>query len=98
MFVKLSLVFVRVLLVGVLDRGGSIGNKKEYISTGGVYEEGYQRCAFSTTTNMSKNESFEKNGYLFMPGLICDPEGLYCSPPVDENGDRVSGQLNFVRR
>ena len=72
--------------------------QKEYISTGGVYEEGYQKCALPTTTNMSKNESFEKNGYLFIPGLVVNPEGLYCPPPLDENGDRLTGQLNFIRK
>jgi hypothetical protein len=71
---------------------------KKFKSTGGVYEEGYQRCAIPTTTNMSKNESFEKNGYLFIPGLIEDPENLYCPPPLDENGNRFTGQLNYYRK
>jgi len=72
--------------------------QKEYISTGGVYEEGYQRSALQTTTNMSKNESFEKNGYLFISGLVVNPELLYCPPPLNENGDRLTGQLNFIRK
>jgi len=71
---------------------------KEFVSTGGVYEDGYQRCATQTTTNMTKNESFEKNGYLFMPGLISDPENLYCAPPLDENGERLTGQMNYHRK
>ena len=33
---------------------------KEFVSTGGVYEEGYQRKVLPTTTDMTKNESFEK--------------------------------------
>jgi len=71
---------------------------KEFVSTGGVYEEGYQRKVLPTTTDMTKNESFEKNGYLFMPGLIADPENLYCPPPLDENGNRLTGQMNYVRK
>lgn len=71
--------------------------KKEFVSTGGVYEEGYQSCATPTTTNMSKNESFEKNGYLFLPQLISDPENLYCPCPLNEMGERLTGQLNYHR-
>ena len=59
---------------------------KEFVSTGGVYEEGYQSCATRTTTTMSKNESFEKNGYLYLPQLISDPENLYCACPLNEMG------------
>ena len=70
---------------------------KEFVSTGGVYEEGYQSCATPTTTNMSKNESFEKNGYLFLPQLISDPENLYCPCPLNEHGERLTGQLNYQR-
>ena len=61
---------------------------KEYKSTGGVYEEGYQRCAMPPR-KMSKNESFEKNGYLFIPGLIADPENLYVPRPKE------SGQYTY---
>ena len=70
---------------------------KEYKSTGGVYEEGYQRCA-SSPRKMSSNEFFEKNGYLFVPGLIGDPENLFDPPPVDENGKRITGQMNYIRK
>jgi len=71
--------------------------KKEYVSTGGFYDETYQRSSFPTTTNMTKNEFFEKNGYLFLPKLISDPENLYSPPPVDENGKRWTGQMKYVR-
>jgi len=71
---------------------------KEYKSTGGVYEDGYQRSCIPTTINMSKNEFFEKNGYLYVPGLVVDPENLFDPPPVDENGKRISGQMNYVRK
>ena len=70
---------------------------KEFVSTGGVYEEGYQSCNTPTTTTMSKNESFEKNGYLFLPKLITDPENLYCPCPLNEQGERLTGQLNYQR-
>ena len=70
---------------------------KEFVSTGGVYEEGYQSCNTPTTTTMSKNESFEKNGYLFLPQLISDPENLYCPCPLNEHGERLTGQLNYQR-
>ena len=72
--------------------------QKEYVSTGGVYEDGYQKCATQTTTNMSQNESFEKNGYIFMPALVADPENMYCAPPLDENGKRLTGQMNYIRK
>ena len=69
---------------------------KEFKSTGGIYEPNYQKCSTPTTTNMTKNEFFEKNGYLPLPGLIADPENLFCPPPVDENGNRITGQMNYV--
>ena len=72
--------------------------QKKYVSTGGVYEDGYQKCNFPTTTNMTKNEFFEKNGYLPIPGLIRDPENLFCPPPLDEKGERLTGQLNYIRK
>ena len=71
---------------------------KEFKSTGGVYEPNYQKCSNPTTTNMTKNEFFEKNGYLPLPGLIADPENLFCPPPVDDNGNRITGQMNYVRK
>ena len=61
---------------------------KEYKSTGGVYEEGYQRCV-TPPRKMSKNESFEKNGYLLVPGLIADPENLYVPLPQER------GQITY---
>ena len=52
------------------------------------YEEGYQRCAMPPR-KMSKNESFEKNGYLFLPGLIGDPENLKVPVPTER------GQITY---
>jgi len=71
---------------------------KEFISTGGVFEDGYQRSTVPTSTNMTKNEFFEKNGYLPLRGLIIDPENLFCPPPLDEDGNRLRGQMNFIRK
>jgi len=62
--------------------------EKEYKSTGGVYEEGYQRCAMPPR-KMSKNEFFEKNGYLFVPGMVADQENLYVPRPKE------SGQYTY---
>ena len=72
--------------------------QREYVSTGGVYESGYVSTAFPTTTNMSKNEFFEKNGYLFIPKLIDDPQSLFCHPPLNDKGERLTGQINYIRK
>lgn len=71
---------------------------KKFKSTGGVYKNGYQRANTPTTTNITKNELFEKNGYLFIPKLVGDPDNLYCDPPLDENGNRLTGQINYIRK
>jgi hypothetical protein len=47
---------------------------------------------------MSKNKSFEENGYILVPGLIADPENLYCPPPINDNGTRLTGQLKYHRK
>jgi hypothetical protein len=61
----------------------------EYKSTGGVYEEGYQHCSLPTTNNMSKNQIFEDNGYVFIPGLILNPEDLKVPIPKER------GQITY---
>lgn len=43
-------------------------------------------------------KELEKNGYIFLPKLIEDPENLFCSPPVDQDGKRITGQLTFLRK
>lgn len=50
-------------------------------------------------TNMTKNESFERDGYLFLPQLIDynDIEQYQYDPFLDEDGNRITGQLNFKR-
>lgn len=70
----------------------------EFKSTGGVYPEGYQGCCFPTTTNMTKNELFEKQGYLFIPGMVVDPENLHQDPPLTTEGKRFSGQIRYHRK
>ena len=70
---------------------------KEYKSTGGIYEEGYQRPDLPFRV-MSKNEDFERNGYLFLPKFIQNPELLYDFPLVDENGNRKTGVIKYFKR
>lgn len=71
--------------------------KREYVSTGGIYTEGYVRPILPFR-KMSKNESFERNGYLFLPGFIQNPELLYEPPLVYENGKRITGVLKYTRK
>ena len=59
----------------------------EYKSTGGIYEEGYERHNYSRI--MSKNELFERDGYLFVPKLISNPESMKVSVPKER------GQINY---
>lgn len=61
---------------------------KKYKSTGGIYESGYVRSVIPPR-KMSKNELFEKNGYLFLPKLIIDPENLKVPVPTER------GQINY---
>ena len=35
-------------------------------------------------------EIFDRNGYLYVPKAV-DPAILYCSPPVDKEGQRITG-------
>lgn len=35
------------------------------------------------TYKMTDNESFEQNGYLFVPKMVVDPEFIYCSVPEE---------------
>ena len=41
------------------------------------------------------NNFFKNNGYVFIPGVISDPNNLFCPPPVDSEGNYLSGQLCF---
>jgi len=62
---------------------------KEYKSTGGVYVEGYYKSNI-TPRRMSTNDSFEKNGYLFLPELISDPQNLKVPVPQER------GKLSYL--
>jgi hypothetical protein len=61
---------------------------KKYVSTGGVYEDGYVRN-LKPYRAVCKHEEFEKNGYFSIPGLIADPENLKVEVPEER------GQINF---
>ena len=61
---------------------------KKYVSTGGVYEEGYKRNV-QPYRKVCNNEEFEKNGYLFLPRLISNPENLRVPVPEER------GQVTF---
>jgi hypothetical protein len=63
--------------------------KKIYKSTGKVYQRGYEKPLFSTSTNMSKNSFFEENGYLFVPKMVLNPTQITCPIPLER------GQFNY---
>jgi len=69
---------------------------RKYTSTGGQYPKNYESCTTPTTTNMTKNESFERDGYLFLPGLVKDLTNLQYNHVTDADGKRLTGTLNFV--
>lgn len=64
---------------------------KKYKSTGGVYEDGYERCV-AQSYKMSSNDQFEKNGYLFLPSIIKNPEQLFSPVPKER------GQITYHRK
>jgi len=72
--------------------------KKEYVSTGGVYDDGYTGSPWPTTTDMTKNESFEKNGYILVPNLIENLDDIYCSPLLDNDNKYLTGHLYYQRK
>ena len=41
---------------------------------------------------MTNHSSFEENGYLFVPGMIVDPENIFCPVPEER------GQYNYIRK
>ena len=61
---------------------------KKYVSTGGVYEDGYVKNT-KPYRAVCKHEEFEKNGYLALPRLISDPDNLKVPVPEER------GQINF---
>ena len=42
-------------------------------------------------------EVFDRNGYLYVPNAV-DFKSLYCSPPVDKEGQRITGIERHYRR
>ena len=42
-------------------------------------------------------EAFDRNGYLYVPDAV-DFKSLYCSPPVDKEGQRITGIERHFRR
>ena len=42
-------------------------------------------------------EAFDRNGYLYVPNAV-DFKSLYCSPPVDKEGQRITGIERHFRR
>ena len=42
-------------------------------------------------------EVFDRNGYLYVPNAV-DFKSLYCSPPVDKEGQRITGIERHFRR
>lgn len=45
----------------------------------------------------TKNEFFERNGYLHLSKLVRNPEDLFCPFPTDGNGKRLSGMRKHTR-
>ena len=42
-------------------------------------------------------EVFDRNGYLYVPNAV-DFKSLYCSPPVDKEGQRITGMERHFQR
>jgi hypothetical protein len=47
---------------------------------------------------MSKNELFERTGYLFVPNLIEDISKYQQQPLLDKNKKRVTGQIKYLSK
>ena len=46
---------------------------------------------------ISPREKFDQDGYLFVPNAITNPENLYCPPPVDNEGQRLTGIQKYFK-
>jgi hypothetical protein len=55
-------------------------------------ERQYEGKQTLPTYKMTNHSSFEENGYLFVPGMIVDPENLFCSVPEER------GQITYHRK
>jgi len=43
-------------------------------------------------------ELFDRDGYLFVSGMVSNPETLYCPPPLDEDDERITGMVKYHRK
>ena len=55
-------------------------------------ERQYPENRTQPTYKMTNHSSFEENGYLFVPGMVVDPENLFCPVPKER------GQINYYRK
>jgi len=46
----------------------------------------------------TKNEFFERNGYLVLSKLVRNPQDLRLPVPIDENGKRITGVFKHLRK
>ena len=45
---------------------------------------------------MTNHSSFDKNGYLFVPGMVADPRKLYCPVPKERGYIKYYGKNKFT--
>ena len=46
---------------------------------------------------ISSREKFDRDGYLFVSNAVIDPINLYCPPPVDNEGQRLTGIQKYLK-
>ena len=46
---------------------------------------------------ISSREKFDRDGYLFVSNAVVDPINLYCPPPVDNEGQRLTGIQKYLK-
>jgi hypothetical protein len=54
-----------------------------------MMERQYPEKQALPTYQMTNHQSFEKNGYLFVPGMVTNPEMIFCPVPKER------GQINY---
>ena len=50
-----------------------------------------------TKMEISSREKFDRDGYLFVSNAVVDPINLYCPPPVDNDGQRLTGIQKYLK-
>ena len=50
-----------------------------------------------TKMEISSREKFDRDGYLFVSNAVIDPINLYCPPPVDNDGQRLTGIQKYLK-